>query len=194
MEMNNAPMSTQDIKSEIQRSWWLWLVWGIAAVIIGVLLITQPVITGLNIVIFIGFWWIVSGVIDVATAIIKRQGPWGWFIFTGIISVLAGIIFVTRPIISGVITLQIIYLILAFTFIFTGIVRIFSGWRNHNGIGYTWTWGSLLVGVVLVLLGGLMLFNSNDAAFLTVLPMAGILAITSGVMSILFGFQVRSLK
>lgn len=192
--MNNAPMSTQDIKSEIQRSWWLWLVWGIAAVIIGVLLITQPVITGLNIVIFIGFWWIVSGVIDVATAIIKRQGPWGWFIFTGIISVLAGIIFVTRPIISGVITLQIIYLILAFTFIFTGIVRIFSGWRNHNGIGYTWTWGSLLVGVVLVLLGGLMLFNSNDAAFLTVLPMAGILAITSGVMSILFGFQVRSLK
>lgn len=192
--MNNAPMSTQDIKSEIQRSWWLWLVWGIAAVIVGVLLITQPVITGLNIVIFIGFWWIVSGVIDVATAIIKRQGPWGWFIFTGIISVLAGIIFVTRPIISGVITLQIIYLILAFTFIFTGIVRIFSGWRNHNGIGYTWTWGSLLVGVVLVLLGGLMLFNSNDAAFLTVLPMAGILAITSGVMSILFGFQVRSLK
>lgn len=192
--MNNTSMSTQDIKSEIQRSWWLWLVWGIAAVIIGVLLITQPVITGLNIVIFIGFWWIVSGVIDVATAIIKRQGPWGWFIFTGIISVLAGIIFVTRPIISGVITLQIIYLILAFTFIFTGIVRIFSGWRNHNGIGYTWTWGSLLVGVVLVLLGGLMLFNSNDAAFLTVLPMAGILAITSGVMSILFGFQVRSLK
>ncbi|KXK20300.1 MAG: acid-resistance membrane protein [Chloroflexi bacterium OLB15] len=192
--MNNAPMSTQDIKSEIQRSWWMWLVWGIAAVIVGVLLITQPVITGLNIVIFIGFWWIVSGVIDVVTAIINRRGPWGWFIFTGIISVLAGIIFVTRPIISGVITLQIIYLTLAFSFIFTGIVRIFAGWRNHFGIGYTWTWGSLLVGIMLVVLGGLMLFNSDDAAFLTVLSMAAILAITSGVMSILFGFQVRSLK
>ncbi|MBE2183600.1 MAG: DUF308 domain-containing protein [Anaerolineae bacterium] len=192
--MAETAMSNQAVKSEIQRSWWLWLVWGISAVFIGVLLITRPVITGLNIVVFVGIWWIVSGIIDVITAVLRRQGPWGWFIFTGIVSILAGVIFVTRPIISGVVTLQIIYFVLAFTFIFTGIVRIFAGWRNASGIGYTWTWGSLLIGIILVLFGGMMLFNSNDLAFLNVLTFAGILAITSGVMAILFGFQVRSLK
>lgn len=192
--MTESVMSSQEVKNEIQRSWWLWLVWGIAAVIIGVLLITRPVITGLNIIVFVGIWWIVSGVIDVITAVLRRQGPWGWFIFTGIISILAGVVFVTRPIISGVVTLQIIYFVLAFTFIFTGIVRIFAGWRNANGIGYNWTWGSLLIGIILVLFGGMMLFSSNDAAFLNVLPFAGILAITSGLTAILFSFRIRSLK
>lgn len=192
--MAEAAMSTQAVKSDIQRSWWLWLVWGIAAVIIGVLLLTQPAITGVNLVIFVGIWWIVSGIIDVITAIVRRQGPWGWFIFTGIISVLAGIIFVTRPLIAGVVTLQIIYYVLAFTFIFTGLVRIFAGWRNSNGIGYRWTWGSLIVGVLLLLFGGLMLFNPSDAAFLSILWLAGFLGISAGIMSMIFAFQVRSMR
>ncbi len=192
--MAETAMSTQAVKSDIQRSWWLWLVWGIAAIIIGVLLLTQPVITGVNLVIFVGIWWIVSGIIDVITAIVRRQGPWGWFIFTGVISVLAGIVFVTRPVIAGAVTLQIIYFFLAFAFIFTGIVRIFAGWRNANGIGYRWTWGSLIVGVLLVLFGGLMLFNSSDGAFLSILWMAGFLGISAGIMSIIFAFQVRSMR
>jgi uncharacterized membrane protein HdeD (DUF308 family) len=188
-------MSPQEQRQAIGSSWWVWLVWGIGAVLLGILMLTNPVTTALNMTIFIGIWWVVSGIIDVITAIVRRRGPWGWFIFTGILSIIAGAILVSRPIIATVVLASFFYYLMAFMFIFVGLTRMFSGYRNANGIGYKWTWGSLVIGILLFILGLSMLFNAElGDRFFTVVGTFGILAIVAGITSVIFAFQVRSLK
>lgn len=192
--MSAQAMTAQQKRHEIRRTWWVWLLWGLAAVLLGVLLLVRPVATVLDLTVFIGVWWLIGGVIDVITALLRRQGPWGWFLITGVISVLAGGFLIGRPVAAVVISTQWLYYLLAFTFVFVGLIRIFAGYRSASGAGYHWTWGSLVVGLLLTVIGIMLLLDPGiSQAFQTVTTVAGLMAIASGVTAALFGLRVRSL-
>jgi uncharacterized membrane protein HdeD (DUF308 family) len=188
-----AAAPPEQVKSDIRRGWWLWLLWGICAIVLGMAIFAQPLVTGLVLTTFIGAYWLVSGIIDVIMAIIRRQGPWGWFIFTGIISILAGGMLMVHPILGLWTLVSLFYYIIAFAAIFTGVIRMFAGWKNSSGIGYRWTWGSLIVGLLLCIFGILMLLNP-EGKVIAITYTAGIVAISAGVFSCIFAFMVRSAK
>lgn len=192
--MTAQSINAQEIRQEIRRTWWVWLVWGLAAVLLGVLLLVRPVATALDLTTFIGVWWLIGGIIDVVTALLRRQGPWGWFLITGVIGMLAGGFLIGRPVAAVVIGTQWLYYLLAFTFVFVGLIRIFAGYRSANGAGYHWTWGSLVVGVLLTVIGIMLLLDPGiSSSFYTVTTVAGLMAIASGVTAALFGLRVRAL-
>jgi uncharacterized membrane protein HdeD (DUF308 family) len=188
-----AAVPPEQVKSDIRRGWWLWLLWGICAIILGMAIFAQPLITGIFLTTFIGAYWLVSGIIDVIMAIIRRNGPWGWFIFTGIISAIAGFFLMVHPAIGLWTLTSLFYYIIAFAAIFTGVIRMFAGRKNASGIGYRWTWGSLVVGLLLFIFGILMILNPEGKS-IVITYTAGIVAITAGVMSCIFAFMVRSAK
>jgi uncharacterized membrane protein HdeD (DUF308 family) len=107
--------------------WWLPLLEGIAGLIAGFLAIVWPTITALVLVLFVGFWAIVTGAFEIWAAIRLREQIKGefWMGLAGAISVLFGIYVIIFP---GAGILSVLWLIAIFAIAF-GISLIGLGWR-----------------------------------------------------------------
>jgi uncharacterized membrane protein HdeD (DUF308 family) len=71
---------------------------GILSVIIGLWAVRHVLLTLLALVVFLGIFWVVSGVIDIFTTLTHRAMVHrGWAALTGVLSVLAGLIVLAVP-------------------------------------------------------------------------------------------------
>jgi uncharacterized membrane protein HdeD (DUF308 family) len=71
---------------------------GVLSVIIGLWAVRHVLLTLLALIVFLGIFWVVNGVIDVFTAISHREMPHrGWAAVTGLLSALAGIVVLASP-------------------------------------------------------------------------------------------------
>ena len=86
------------------RPWGFLLIQGIAMVIIGAILLWSAakakIETYLILVALLGIYWIISGVLDLVHMFTDHSG-WGWKLFMGLISILAGFYIVSYPIAAG---------------------------------------------------------------------------------------------
>jgi uncharacterized membrane protein HdeD (DUF308 family) len=72
--------------------WWVFLLQGIAALLLGLMLLTSPGATLLTLVTFLGFYW--SGVLSLVQMFVDRSVPWIWSLLIGIMGIAAGILIV----------------------------------------------------------------------------------------------------
>lgn len=88
--------------SHTGERWWL-LASGFLGVAAGVLAMIWPGLTAIVLVLIIGFWSIMRGIVEIAAAIrLRKQIPNEWMlILAGIISVVVGIMLVVSPIIGA---------------------------------------------------------------------------------------------
>jgi uncharacterized membrane protein HdeD (DUF308 family) len=79
--------------------WWVTLVQGAAGILIGVLTFTYPGITAQTLGLFVAVWAIVTGVLEIGTAIrLRRDVPNELFlIFAGVLSLVLGLLLVIFP-------------------------------------------------------------------------------------------------
>lgn len=71
---------------------------GLLSVIVGLWAVRHVVLTLLALTVFLGIYWVISGVIDIFTALVHRGLPErGWTVLTGVLSVFAGIIVLAFP-------------------------------------------------------------------------------------------------
>ena len=73
-----------------QNVWWLYLLQGIAGIILGLMLITAPGATLLALVTFLGFYWLFSGVLSLVQVFADRSIPWIWSLISGLLGIVAG--------------------------------------------------------------------------------------------------------
>ena len=59
-------------------TWWIYLLEGIGAILIGFLLLTAPAATVVAITIFLGFYWLFVGVLELVRMFVDRSVPWYW--------------------------------------------------------------------------------------------------------------------
>ena len=55
--------------------WWLFLLQGIAGILLGLMLITAPGTTLIAIVTFLGFYWLITGVLSLVQMFVDRSIP-----------------------------------------------------------------------------------------------------------------------
>ncbi len=165
--------------------WWLVLIEGILLIILGIFLFANPFRTVASLVWVLGLYWLVRGVIDLVSLIWDRS-MWGWKIFAGILSIVAGWIILQNPISSTAILGVTTVWILGFIGIFIGISSLIRGFKGAG-------WGTLILGVIEIILGILILSNTLLAA--TMLPwVLGTFAIFGGIMALFGAFRVRSVE
>jgi len=107
--------------------WWVLLLHGLLGIVVGVLTFRSPGITAIAILWYIAFWAIVTGVIEVATAIRLRKeirGE-GWIMLAGIASVIFGALLLAYP---GAGALALITLIAAYAAVF-GVILVVASLR-----------------------------------------------------------------
>ncbi len=162
--------------------WWLVLIWGILAFIIGIALVTSPLITIFYLILFLGIYWFVGGIFTIVS-LFKDHSNMGWKIFLGVISIIAGIVIMTYPLYSSVIVLTVLVFCVGFFGILIGFTKLFEAVKCRDA-------GAGILGILSIIFGIIILIYPYAAAF--VLPwIVGIIAIIAGISAILVSFQVK---
>jgi len=188
-------MTAGEIKSLKQVAsaiWWLVLLRGIAAVLLGILLFTNPDAILSVVIIFLGIYWVVDGIITLLASFTGREehSNWGWGIFVGIISILAGLAVLSQPVLTAIFTAQFIVSLVGIIIIISGISSIVTGFRLRKTSG---EWMMILGGVLGLILGLLLLMNPLFSALVFV-NITAIFSIIGGFALIVMAFQVKKLK
>lgn len=162
--------------------WWLVLINGIAALILGILLITSTGSTVLILVQFLGIYWLVSGIFQIIAMFIDTTA-WGWKLFAGILGILAGIAILNHPLISPIIVGTTLVIVMGVQGIIFGIAGLVAAFRGGG-------WGAGILGALSVIFGIILLFNPFLGA--AALPwVLGIFGIVGGVSAIIAAFRMR---
>lgn len=166
--------------------WWVVLLQGIAAVVIGVLLFTDPAPTLVTLTLFLGVFWFIYGIFEFVRMFGGSSG-WGWHLISGLLGVLCGLAIVRNPLWATVLIPATLVWLLGVAGIVMGIVSLIEAFRGGG-------WGPGVLGGLSIILGLVLLFgNTLIAATVLVLTIAGI-AVLGGIVAIVMSFQIKGAK
>lgn len=109
------------------EDWWMLLLIGLVGVGAGIIAVAQPVLTALVLVLIIGANALVTGMLDIVTAIRLRkeiQGEW-FLILSGIVSVTFGILVFFFPVIGA---MTVIWMISLYAIVY-GVLQLALSFR-----------------------------------------------------------------
>lgn len=162
---------TPAIVSE-HRGWFIFL--GVVMIIAGALAIMFPFVTTLAAKIFLGWLFIIGGVVQVVHAFSTKT--WSEFAFDlviGILYIIVGAWLAFLPF-SGIITLTVL---LAVLFIIEGVMEIGMGYRLRPKGGWVWL---VVSGIIAIAAGILVLLGLPSTATWAIGLLVGINLIFSG--------------
>jgi len=164
--------------------WWWGLIAGIFNVIIGVLLLTIPVKTVFTLVLALGIYWVVEGIFIIVGMFIDHKG-WGWKLFMGVVSIIAGVVILRYPLMSAVAVPSIIILLLGIQGIITGIIGLIMAFKGGG-------WGAGILGALGIIFGIILVTNyANPAFVVTLVWVTAIVALVGGLIQIVMSFMQR---
>lgn len=170
------------------RPWWLMLIDGFAILIIGAVLLWAPVKTKIDtwqlLVALLGFWWILRGIMDLVSMFIDHSA-WGWKLFMGIVSIIAGSYILMYPIASGLALPRIFVFVLGFWGLVNGIILLVMAFQGGG-------WGAGILGVLEVIIGVILMANYTTPGYgLAFLWTAAVFGVIGGIVMIVRAFQMR---
>jgi len=141
-----------EVFGELKKNWAWMLSLGIVMVILGVIGLGMTVLFNEIVVMYFGFLLLFGSGVQLMQAF--RAEAWKgrvWHVLIALVYIVGGIIAVTEPVIAGM-TLA---LLIAWTLIVIGVLRLFMALQMRGAAGWLWT---LLGGVLSVVLG-VMIIN-----------------------------------
>jgi len=169
--------------------WWVLLLNGLGAIAFGILAFAWPGVTLIVLITLFGVYCIVDGVtaLMAAGARIGREGKsWGWMLFVGIVSILAGVAAFAWPGLTAVVLLTLI----AAWAIVRGVLEIVAAIQLRNSIDNEWMLA--LAGVISVAFGLALLVWPGAGALALIFWIAAF-AIVHGLLLTMVAFRVRRL-
>jgi len=175
-------MSTVDnpLRS-VTTLWWLVLLFGIAALGVGIFFVASPHETLKTFTVIAGIFLVVDGVLALAGSIAGRGEGRGLLALIGVLSMIAGLVLIKRPFE----TLVVFVLIVGIWFVVSGVSRLVVGLSEREGRG-----GNLLV-AALDALAGIVVLAWPDLGLSTFAVIVGIVLIVRGLLFIAAGWQLR---
>ena len=170
-----------------RRTWWVFLVGGLASLAFGVLALVNPKIALFVLAMFFAASILVDGAFNVAGAIAHR-GKDGWWVLLliGVLGFVVGGWAITNPPVS---MLAFVYLV-AIQAVVLGVFLLVLGYKVRKAT--TKEWILYLTGALSVLTGVLVAANPLVGG-LSIVYVIAAWAIAIGALKMLFAFRVRNL-
>ncbi|MBE2222561.1 MAG: DUF308 domain-containing protein [Anaerolineae bacterium] len=165
--------------------WWITLIEGVVATIVGIFLLTNTGHTIEVLVQLLGLFWLVGGILAIVSIFVADTGVhWFWSLLVGILGIIAGIIVLRHPLWSSVVEIS-------FLVIFLGVVGLVNGgidlYKAFKGGG----WNSALMGIVSILFGIFLLAQPQFSARVFI-ALFGFIGLFGGIVMILIGIRNRN--
>ena len=172
------------------KNWWLISLKGLIFIFLGMYIFKFPVSGMLGLVIYGGISLFISGIFIAIFALSTRKhnAGWGWQLGEGLLDILVAIILLLNLGLT-IITLPYVFAIYG---LITGIFWIIqSTFLKRKGYSF---WNIVLIGGLLSLLIGLLIFLHPILAAITIVGIIGSLFMVHGIFLILFSFLVKRIK
>jgi uncharacterized membrane protein HdeD (DUF308 family) len=159
------------MNAAVKAHWKAFLFEGIVLALLGLAAMIVPPLASLAVTIFLGWMFLISGVVGLFATYWARQMPgFWWSLFSAALAVLAGGLLLARPA-QGILTLTIV---VGAYFLAEGVVTIMYALEHRRELSGRWSW--LLVSGVIVssLSSRLRFFGNTPAAARNVLEDLGL--------------------
>ena len=183
----------------IQDHWKLFLVEGVALILLGLLAVMIPSIASANVTAGLGGLFLVSGAIGLATTYWARQAPglW-WSLVSALLAILVGVVLIankSRDLYGGLMgwpfeNVGPMRLILVLFFLVEGGASIMFAVEHRRQVSGRWAW-VLASGVIDIFLASIIIFNLPGTSSWTMGLLVGINMIFGGSALIAMGLHAR---
>ena len=168
-----------------QFPWWLALIQGIALIVIGVMFFTAPGETTAALVVFLGIYLLVSGIMNLIGLLMDRT-RWGLRLGSGILGIVAGLAIIRHPLWSAILVPGTLVIVVGGLGLASGILEAIRSFVERR-------WSGVVLGGAVALLG--LAFLMNPLVGVAALPWVfGFLALIGGAVSIAIAATERSAK
>jgi uncharacterized membrane protein HdeD (DUF308 family) len=190
MASNSGILSSRGASAQVlcRRTWWVFLVGGIASVIFGILAFVNPGIALLVLAMFFAASILVDGAFNAIGAVQHREKDGWWLmLLIGILGLVVGGYALLNPPVSMI---AFIYIV-AFQAIVLGVFLVMLGYKVRQATSREWI--LYLTGALSVLFGVLVVVNPLAGSLSIVYLIAG-WALVIGALKVIFAFKVKNLK
>src|SRR5712692_5176289 len=190
MSMNSGDIHQlqRALAQSVRDHWVLFLLEGIVLVVLGMLAIVVPQIATLAVAIFLGWLFLISGIVGLITTFMARHAPgFWWALLSAVVAIAAGLLLVEWPV-SGAISLT--YLLIAF-FVIEGVVSIMYALEHKKELSGRWAW-MLVSGIIDLILAVMILAGLPSTAAWALGLLVGINMLFGGTSMIAMALHARS--
>ncbi|MDX5414233.1 MAG: HdeD family acid-resistance protein [Rhodobacterales bacterium] len=172
----------------LQRSWWVFLLRGLAAIGLGLACFFWPALTLSVLVLLLGAYVLVDGVLGLIDAVRNRDRlPRVWPL---VLDSLLGIVFGGLTLFMPGLTALVLLMFVAAWAVIGGLVRIIVAFQIRREI--TGEWLLIISGILSILFGGL-LAALPQVGLVTLVWLVGFYAVAFGILFVILAFRLRKL-
>jgi uncharacterized membrane protein HdeD (DUF308 family) len=188
------------MKRAMQNHWIAFLVEGVALIFLGVLALAVPSIVNVNVTAVLGWLFLVSGALGLATTYWARQAPgFWWSLVSALLAILVGVVLIankSQDLYGGLIgwpfeTAGPLRLILVLFFLVEGGASVMFAVEHRRQFSGRWAW-ILASGVVDIVLASIVIFNLPGTSAWTMGLLVGINMILGGFALSAMGLHARA--
>jgi uncharacterized membrane protein HdeD (DUF308 family) len=174
----------------LKKLWWFTLLRGIILVLLAFFVFRHPVNALIGVAVYISFSLIFTGILQIGSSIAFRDSlpNWGWVLAGGLIDIVFGFVLLANPALTAV-TLP---FVVGFWIIVSGIMSFadaFQSKKEGNSL-----WGLGMLGGALSVVIGYFIMSDLLVGALTITTWMGIGFLIAGIVNIVVGFKLKSLK
>ncbi|MBW1619018.1 MULTISPECIES: HdeD family acid-resistance protein [Empedobacter] len=172
------------------KHWYVPAIIGVLFIVLGGYLFTVPEATYFSLVILFSLSFLFSGILETLFSIQNRSEleGWGWYLASGIFSLLIGLLLVIKPAVAAT-TLP----------FFIGFSLLF---RSFQGLGFAFElknygimkWGNLAILSVLGIIFSFLLIANPIFTGISLVVITALSFISIGISAIVLSFQLKKLK
>lgn len=163
-------------RESVRHHWVMFLIEGIALVLLGILAILAPQIASLAATVFFGWILLLSGAIGLVATFRARHAPgFAWSLVSALLGIAAGAILLGWPV-QGMFSLTAV--LIAFLVV-EGVVSILYALEHRRGLSGRWGW-MLASGILDIVLGAILIAALPGAALWALGLLIGINMIFGG--------------
>ncbi len=163
--------------------WWLLLLQGLIAVILGIFLLTYPLETLMVFIVFLGAYWFVSGIFTLVSIGADKEHT-GMKVVLGILGIILGLLILAYPLYGTLIVPFVFVIMVGVIAVIYGFIGIYNAFTGKG-------WGVGILGLLSIIFG-LIILSHPFISTLAVPFVFGILGIIFGFVAIIGSFMLRS--
>jgi len=176
------------LTQSIREHWGLFLAEGIILVVLGLLAIIVPPIATIAVTIFLGWLFLISGIVGLVTTFWARHAPgFWWSLLSAALAIAAGIVLLGWPL-PGAVSLTL--LLIAF-FIIEGVLSILYAFEHKKELSGRWGW-MLISGIIDLILAAIIWGGLPGTAAWALGLLVGINMLFGGSAMIAMALHARS--
>ncbi|MBY0336199.1 MAG: DUF308 domain-containing protein [Acetobacteraceae bacterium] len=166
------------------RHWWAVALRGACGILFGLIAVVQPFAALGSLVLLLGAYLLADGIFAIVSAVrAARHGErWGMLVVEGVLNIMAAGFAILLP---GLTLLGLIWLLAGWSVV-SGVMMVAAGWRAQQGRGW------LILGGVLSVVWGVLLWLAPIAGAVVLSFWLGIYALAFGFVLLVLGFRLRA--